>query len=45
MKNKLQNQLTKNLGLTMAFKLQNFFMIENFFYYNAYESSGDATKR
>jgi hypothetical protein len=43
-KNKLHNRLTTNLGLVVAFQLQNFYTIDNFPYDAAFESWRDETK-
>jgi hypothetical protein len=45
MKNRLRNQLTTNLELAVAFKLQNFFTLGDFSYDATYESWRDKTKR
>jgi hypothetical protein len=45
LKTKLRNRLTKNLATTVAFKQQQFFIIEDFPYNSAYDSWRDETKR
>jgi hypothetical protein len=45
LKTKLRNWLTKNLAMTVAFKQQQFFTIEDFPYDSAYDSWKDETKR